>query len=160
MCARFLVHHATPLHSGLRAGYTMSNLAALGEYDKLLQGKPASGVSSGQGFKKRMMGGGGERRRIFTMSDPTATFFINAHHKAIFQQVYPTHYTAFFGPGAMQRGTMHWQNQYRRLLHEEARTMGEGHTRALAHQLTVRATATNSYLGQPYVMAVVNNGLT
>ncbi|MDB4874567.1 MAG: hypothetical protein JWM41_1013 [Gemmatimonadetes bacterium] len=159
LCARFLANHETRLHSGLRAGYFMTNAAVLEEYDKLLVGTSAGGVKSEQSWKKRLTGGGTQRRGVYTAADPTATFFINAHHKAVFQQAYPMHFAAYFGAGAAQKGTIPWQNQYRRQLFEEARHMGRGHTAGIARQLNLRASATNVYLSQAYLMAVTGNGL-
>ena len=158
LCARFLEANGTPLHSGLAAGYKLSNNAALGEYDKLMLGKAVSGVHSSNSFWECLKGGGTQRRAIASQTSP-ATFFINAHHKALFRQECPNTYAAYFGPGGAQRGKNNWLNDYRRMLFEEGKRVGAGHHQGLEHQLTLPFTPTAPHLAENYVIALVNNQL-
>ena len=158
LCARFLEANGTPLHSGLAAGYKLSNKRALAEYDKLMLGKSASGVHKANSFYECLKGGGSQPRAVASQMSP-ATFFINAHHKALFRQEFPTTYTAFFGPGASQRGKTNWLNDYRRRMFEECKMMGAGHLEGLENQLALATTPTAPHLTENYVIALVNNQL-
>jgi hypothetical protein len=158
LCARFLEANGTRLHSGLAAGYRLTNQQVLGEYDKLMLGKAASGVKSSNSLWERVKGGGAQTRAIASQMTPS-TFFINAHHKAMFRQEFPTTYTAFFGPGAAQRGKNNWLNDYRRSMFEEMKRMGPAHLKGLDDQLALPTTPTAPHLAEAYVIALVNNQL-
>jgi hypothetical protein len=157
LCYRFLEHHGTVMHNALRAIYPLNDTSSLAEYDKLLKGKKASGIKEDQGFKARFMGGK-VRREVHAVFTAAGTFFVNAHHKALFRTKFPISYQAYFGGGAGNRKTNAWLNEYRRQLFEDARLMGPGHKAAL-EALPKELPAPSPYLVDRYGYTLVNNGL-
>jgi hypothetical protein len=159
MCYKFLKANGTDVSDKLKSIFSMAAGNQLAEYDKLLEGKKKSRIKESQsGFVARFITGR-TRRQVHGGYSPDTHFFLNAHHKAIFRETYPTVYRKFFTGIAATKSSSSWQNDSRRTMFEEMQRMGPGHRAQLDEQLSIGAPPVPTFLANNYEYAVINNEL-
>ncbi|KKB64299.1 hypothetical protein WM40_07525 [Robbsia andropogonis] len=159
LCYQFLTQHGTKISETIRALTKLNVHAQLWEYDKLIQGAKVGGIKTGHtNMTARFITGRARREVHEDIASNHQRFFINAHHRVLFEKKYPKIYQRYFTGVQIGMQRMIGKTLADESMAQEFSEMGPGHYAAILQQ-TAAFTPTGSDLDYTSMQCVKTNHL-